>query len=97
MINLKNLCQTTLSDDRKTASIGTGAKWRDVYSALESEGLAVTGGRAPSIGVGGYLLGGGLSFQHSGKGFACMNVVDYEVSPCCMPLLQQLINVGRAC
>jgi len=97
VINLHKLNQTTLSEDKKTASIGMGAKWMDVYDALGSEGLAVSGARVPTVGVAGYILGGGLSFQHSGKGLACMNVVDYEVSACYMSLRQGPTNVGCAC
>ncbi|KAJ0336656.1 hypothetical protein COL154_013472 [Colletotrichum chrysophilum] len=41
------------------ASIGSGARWGDVYTELEKEGVMVTGGREGHVGVGGFLLGGG--------------------------------------
>lgn len=43
------------------ASIGTGARWGDVYTTLEAEGAMVTGGRVSHVGIGGLLLGGGKS------------------------------------
>ena len=43
----------------QTAVIGTGMIWDDVYKALEPHGVSVLGARAPGIGVGGFLLGGG--------------------------------------
>lgn len=39
----------------------------------------VPGGRVENVGVGGLLLGGGLSFYAGQTGFACDNVVAYEV------------------
>ena len=70
MISVRRTNRITLLDDQKTVSIGMGAKWMAVYNALEPDGLAVTGG---------YFLGVWLSFQHCSKGFACMNVMDYEI------------------
>ncbi|KAK2592799.1 hypothetical protein QQS21_009503 [Conoideocrella luteorostrata] len=61
------------------ADVGPGATWKEVYDELEGRGRVVGGGRVGSVGVGGFLLGGGISF-HSGRcGFACDTVVAYEV------------------
>lgn len=57
-IDTKLMNQVVLSPDRDQASVGPGAKWFDVYTALEPEGLAVVGGRVSAIGVGGLTLGG---------------------------------------
>ncbi|KUI53149.1 Bifunctional solanapyrone synthase [Cytospora mali] len=59
--------------------IGPGARWRDVYAALDKHGLMVAGGRDGSVGVGGLLLGGGISFLSGTRGFACDNVAAFEV------------------
>ncbi|KAH8671557.1 FAD binding domain-containing protein [Xylariales sp. PMI_506] len=62
-----------------TVSVGSGAKWGDVFAAVEEYGMSVAGGRVGDVGVSGLLLGGGFSF-HSGRyGFACDNVVNYEI------------------
>lgn len=59
--------------------IGPGARWRDVYAALDEHGLMVAGGREGSVGVGGLLLGGGISFLSGSRGLACDNVAAFEV------------------
>lgn len=50
-----------------------------MYSKLGQYGRVVPGGRAENVGVGGLLLGGGLSFYAGRDGFACDNVVAYQV------------------
>ncbi|PGH04739.1 hypothetical protein AJ79_07018 [Helicocarpus griseus UAMH5409] len=77
-IDLRTMNDITLSHDKQTAYIGAGATWGDVYSHLDELGLMVVGGRVPSIGVGGLILGGGISFISGTKGFACDNVVNYQ-------------------
>ncbi len=48
-------------DPTKTAAVGTGNVWDDVYAALEPYGRTVVGGRFPGVGVAGFSLGGGQS------------------------------------
>ena len=60
-IDFFHMKQVTPSADRKTVSIGPGNAWVDVYSVLEPQNLTVVGGRVASVGVGGFLLGGGVS------------------------------------
>ncbi|KAH6619000.1 hypothetical protein C7974DRAFT_40358 [Boeremia exigua] len=69
----------TLSADRKTLALQPGNTWREVYSSLEQDGLAVVGGRVAPIGVGGLTTGGGISFFANEFGWACDNVEAYEV------------------
>jgi hypothetical protein len=49
--------ETSLNPDG-TASVGAGLTWDQVYTALNSTGMSVVGGRVPHIGVG-LILGGG--------------------------------------
>ncbi|CZR56975.1 uncharacterized protein PAC_06864 [Phialocephala subalpina] len=79
VISLENFKSITVNEDKSTASLGAGLNWLEVYKALDHYGLTVTGGRVPSVGVPGLLLGGGLSFQNSEHGFSCTGVVDYEI------------------
>lgn len=48
--------------DRKTQTveIGTGLNFDDVYASLAPYNVSVAGGRVTGIGVGGFLLGGGV-------------------------------------
>lgn len=57
-IDLSALNDIKLSEDQSTVSIGPGQRWENVYEALQSHGLSVTGGRAGGVGVGGLTLGG---------------------------------------
>lgn len=47
-----------MNQAKTVASVGAGALWGDVYMKMDAVGLAVIGGRAMSIGVGGLLTGG---------------------------------------
>ena len=74
-----NFNETTYDKDTKIASVGPGGHWGDVYDALTPQGVTVTGGRAGSVGVGGFLTGGGNSFHSASHGFACDQVQNFEL------------------
>ena len=78
-IDLKYLNSITVAPDRKTVSVGAGNRWINVSEALDPLGLAVVGGRAAGVGVGGVILGGGISFFSGKYGWACDNVRNFEV------------------
>ncbi|KAF8968757.1 FAD dependent oxidoreductase [Flammula alnicola] len=63
----------------KTADIGAGLIWDDVYAALEPLGINVIGGRITGVGVAGFTLGGGYSFKTNQYGLAIDNVVAFEL------------------
>ncbi|KAH8767367.1 putative oxidoreductase [Diaporthe sp. PMI_573] len=60
-------------------SVGVGATWGNVYSYLEPFNLSVSGARAATVGVGGLLLGGGISYFGPRFGWACDGIVNIEV------------------
>ncbi|KAK3374237.1 hypothetical protein B0T24DRAFT_290224 [Lasiosphaeria ovina] len=78
-IDMFHLNQITVAVDRKTVSVGPGARWINVSTALDPLGLAVVGGRDPNVGVSGLTLGGGISFFSGIHGLVCDNVRRYEV------------------
>ncbi|KAK8123112.1 hypothetical protein PG984_011782, partial [Apiospora sp. TS-2023a] len=79
IVDLSRLNATTYDAATKIASIGPGARWGEVYASLEEHGVLVTGGREGVVGVGGLLLGGGVSWHTARTGFACDSIVNYEV------------------
>lgn len=79
VISLDKFKQVEPSEDKTTADIGLGLTWLDVYKALDPRGLAVAGGRVPTVGIPGLILGGGISFQNSRYGVGAMGVANYEV------------------
>ncbi|PKS11275.1 hypothetical protein jhhlp_003037 [Lomentospora prolificans] len=78
-IDLVELNTLQLSSDKSVVSVGPGNRWRDVANYLLPEGLAVVGGRVGDIGVGGFTLGGGISWFSGRYGWACDNVRSYQV------------------
>lgn len=78
-IDMTGLSGVAVNSDHSVAHVGAGGAWLDVYKFLEPLNLAVTGGRNGNVGVGGLLLGGGISHFTTRVGWACDNVVNYEV------------------
>ncbi|KAI9819105.1 MAG: hypothetical protein M1827_007261 [Pycnora praestabilis] len=78
-IDLSVLNQVTISANNTITSVGPGARWRDVYTKLDPLGLAVTGARVDTLGVGGFTLGGGISWLAPRYGFGCDGVQNFEI------------------
>lgn len=57
-----NLQSTQLAPDGETAKVGPGSRWLEVMQVLDKSNKCVVGGRVGDVGVGGYLLQGGLSY-----------------------------------
>lgn len=79
VIDLELLNHVTVQADQMIVDVGTGARWKDVYQKLEGMNYGIAGARAGSVGVGGYLLGGGLSPFSGIVGWACDGIVLLEV------------------
>lgn len=78
-IDMKFLNATVLSEDKTSVAVGAGAVWNDVYGYLGSFNLAAAGGRNGGVGVGGLLLGGGISHFSPRVGWASDGVVEFEI------------------
>lgn len=78
-IDMSALNKVTLNMDQSLASVEPGARWIQVYEALDPLGWAIPGGRAGTVGVGGLTSGGGNSFFAARYGFVCDNVKNFEV------------------
>jgi FAD/FMN-containing dehydrogenase len=63
----------------RSARVPAGAVWSDVIDAVAPHGLTAMHGSAPSVGVIGYLLGGGLGFYGRAHGLACNHVLAFDV------------------
>ncbi|OBT86620.1 hypothetical protein VE02_04430 [Pseudogymnoascus sp. 03VT05] len=78
-IDMSALSTIEINADHSIAKVGAGAKWLSVYRFLDPLGVAVAGGRNGDVGVGGLLLGGGIAHFSPRVGWACDNVVGFEV------------------
>ncbi|KAK4154503.1 hypothetical protein C8A00DRAFT_14367 [Chaetomidium leptoderma] len=79
LLDLRRLDSIAVSSDGSVASVGSGARWGDVYAALDSHDAAVIGARLPTIGVGGSILGGGYHHLSNEFGLAADNAKNFEV------------------
>lgn len=79
LIDLIKLDEVTLHADGSTVSIGPGNRAGRVYKVLEAEDKTIMGPRLNDVGIGGYMLGGGLTYFSSRYGWAADNIVNYEV------------------
>ena len=80
ILDLRKLNEVSPDCGDSTVCIGPGSRFGDVYSTLQSSGQTVVGGRINDVGVGGYLLGGGLSHFANLYGMAADQVRSFEVS-----------------
>lgn len=80
LIDLSPFSQVDYDADNSVVTIGPGLRWGEVYEALEQYGMTAVGGRLLDVGVGGLILGSGLSYLSDLHGLACDNVVNFEVN-----------------
>ncbi|OEO31066.1 hypothetical protein VW23_018405 [Devosia insulae DS-56] len=59
--------------------IGAGARNQILYAQLRAANIAITHGRCPTVGVAGFVLGGGIGFNMRANGLACDQVVESEI------------------
>ncbi|KAH7312601.1 hypothetical protein B0I35DRAFT_481044 [Stachybotrys elegans] len=78
-IDLGRMTTTRYHPEKGTATVSPGSRWVDVYAKLGEDGVAVKGGRTGTVGVGGLVIGGGMSFFSARKGFVCDTVEEFEV------------------
>lgn len=78
-VDLRGLKGIKLSGDKSSVTIGVGETWGSVYAELGKDNVTTPGGRVGRVGVGGLILGGGMSFFSTKHGFACDSVIDFEV------------------
>ncbi|KAI1376860.1 6-hydroxy-D-nicotine oxidase [Hypoxylon crocopeplum] len=79
VIDIRDLNSISVDKSSGIARIGAGSKWNQVYTSLEENGLTAIGGRQNDVGVGGFLLGGGLGAFSNLYGLGADNIVNFEV------------------
>lgn len=70
---------TTYDEKTNTASIQPGSRWGAAYKTLEAYGVGAAGGGQTTVGVAGFLLGGGMSFFNNAYGFGCDTIKNMVV------------------
>ncbi|MFF5264208.1 FAD-binding oxidoreductase [Actinomadura viridis] len=79
VVDLRRMNAVTVDPVARTARAGGGATMSHLDRATEAFGLATTGGRVSTTGVGGFTLGGGSGWLEREYGLACDNLVEVEL------------------
>jgi FAD/FMN-containing dehydrogenase len=79
VIDLRRMNRVSVDPVARTATVAGGATMSDLDRATEPHGLATTGGRVSTTGVGGYTLGGGEGWLARKLGLACDNLLAVEL------------------
>ncbi|MDW5596904.1 FAD-binding protein [Conexibacter stalactiti] len=80
MLDVSRLDGARLLDDGVTAQVGPGIRSAELARFLNAHGRAFPGGHNATVGIGGFLLGGGMGFNGASWGeFACFEVEAVDV------------------
>ncbi|MFF7182241.1 FAD-binding protein [Streptomyces sp. NPDC008121] len=79
VVDLRRMRAADVDRDERTVRVGGGATMSHLDRAAEPFGLATTGGRVSTTGVGGFTLGGGSGWLERKFGLACDNLVAAEL------------------
>ncbi|MFU8773492.1 MAG: FAD-binding oxidoreductase [Anaerolineales bacterium] len=79
VIDLRQMNSVSVDAKARTATVAGGATMSHLDRATEPYGLATTGGRVSTTGVGGYTLGGGDGWLARKMGLACDNLLAVEL------------------
>ncbi|MFC4376045.1 FAD-binding oxidoreductase [Nocardia halotolerans] len=79
LVRTKRLDELRIDPDARTARVGAGVNWGQLQMAAGAHGLTGVAGSSPAVGVTGYTLGGGLSWFARQFGWACDNVIAFDI------------------
>jgi FAD/FMN-containing dehydrogenase len=79
VIDLRRMNAVEVDPGALTATVGGGATMSDLDRATEPHGLATTGGRVSTTGVGGFTLGGGGGWIDRKLGLACDRLLSVDL------------------
>jgi FAD/FMN-containing dehydrogenase len=79
VVDLRRMDSAVADPETRTATLGGGATMSGLDRAAQPHGLATTGGRASTTGVGGFTLGGGSGWLERKFGLACDNLVSVDL------------------
>jgi len=79
MIDLSLMKKVTVDPQARVATAEGGVTWGEFDAATQEHGLAVTGGRVPSTGIGGLTLGSGSGWLERKLGYAVDNMIGAEI------------------
>jgi FAD/FMN-containing dehydrogenase/pimeloyl-ACP methyl ester carboxylesterase len=78
VIDLRPMKGIEIDPERRTCRAETGLTWGELDAATQEHGLAVTGGRMSTTGLGGLVLGGGSGWLERKHGYSVSNLLSVE-------------------
>ncbi|GCD92205.1 FAD-binding oxidoreductase [Nocardioides sp. LS1] len=78
-LDLRLIDDIAVDAERRELRVGGGARWGEVDAVTQEHGLAVTGGRVSTTGVGGLALGSGSGWIERYAGLTCDSLLEAEV------------------
>jgi hypothetical protein len=79
LIALEHLDQAILDTATGILDAGPGNRLDGIAAKLQGSGWTFVGGRIGNTGIGGLVLGGGLSYMSTQYGWAASSVLEYEI------------------
>ncbi|MGP2442592.1 FAD-binding oxidoreductase [Streptomyces sp. JW3] len=79
LVDLSRLQEITVDSAARTATVQPSAKGPAVQAALAPHGLFFPTGHAPTVGIGGFILGGGYGWNSRHLGPACLSIRAVDV------------------
>ncbi|KAH6651527.1 hypothetical protein BKA67DRAFT_537395 [Truncatella angustata] len=79
LISTQRMDQVLLDPATGIARVGPGIRLDEIAAQLQGTGWTFVGGRIGNTGVGGLVLGGGLSYMSAQYGWAASSVIEYEI------------------
>ncbi|CAL9608816.1 6-hydroxy-D-nicotine oxidase [Nocardiopsis dassonvillei] len=79
VIDLRRMNTVTVDADGRRVGLGGGAVMGQMDEATARHGLATTGGRVSTTGIGGFVLGGGSGWVERKFGLACDNLLGVDL------------------
>ncbi|KAI2636578.1 FAD-binding domain-containing protein [Hypomontagnella submonticulosa] len=79
LISTQKMKQVILDSETGIARVGPGQRLDSISAELQGTGWTFVGGRIGNTGVGGLILGGGLSYMSAQYGWSASSVLEYEI------------------
>ena len=81
VLDMSLLKAMTLDREARVLQVEFGARWQDVYGYLLAggSGLLPIGGGCLTVGLAGFVLGGGYSFASRSYGLSCDNLISLDL------------------